>query len=72
MLPLFALALTVVLHWDTVLHPAWRWSIRLQPLPKAWTLGVLLALLAGQLMIFEELVRCLRAARRPTPDGSGR
>jgi len=69
MLPLFALALTVVLHWDTLLHPEWHWSFRLQPLPKAWTLGVLLGLLAGLLMIVEELVRCLRAARGPTSDG---
>jgi hypothetical protein len=68
MLPLFALALAAVLHWNALVHPAWHWSIRLEPLPKSWTVGVLLALLAGQLLILEEVVRCLRAAR---PDVNG-
>ena len=63
MLPLFALALAIVLHWDAVSNPAWRWSLRKQPLPQVWTLGVLSALAAGLLMIVEELARCLHAAR---------
>jgi hypothetical protein len=64
MLPLFALALTAVLHWNAVVHPAWQWSKRLDPLPESWTLGVLVALLAGLLLIVEEWLRCVRAARR--------
>jgi hypothetical protein len=63
MLPLFALALAYVLHWDALAHPVWNWSLRPQPLP--WTFGVLLALCAGLLMIIEELTRCLRTARAP-------
>jgi hypothetical protein len=63
MLPLFAVALTAVLHWDAVVHPAWHWSKRLDPLPESWTLAVLLALLSGLLLIVEEWLRCLRAAR---------
>jgi hypothetical protein len=66
MLPLFAVALAAVLHWNAVVNPAWHWSVRLAPLPTSWTLGVLAALLAGLLLIVEELWRCLRAARRPT------
>jgi hypothetical protein len=66
MLPFFALALAAMLHWNTVVDPAWHWSSRLKPLPKSWTLGVLLAMLAGLLLIMEELLRCLRAARRTT------
>jgi hypothetical protein len=65
MLPLFAVALAIVLHWDAITHPVWRWSFRVQPLPTAWTAGVLVALLAGQVLIAEELLRCLAAARRP-------
>ena len=69
MLPLFALALAAVLHWNALAHPAWHWSSRLEPLPKSWTLGVLLAWLAGLLMIVEECMRCLRAARRGSRPG---
>ena len=53
----------VVLHWEAVLNPAWI-SVRLQPLPGAWTWGVTLALFPGLLFIVEELLRCLRAAQR--------
>lgn len=63
MLPLFAVALAIVLHWDAVLNPAWEWSRRVQPLTEAWTWGILFALIAGLAMIVEELVRCLRVAR---------
>jgi hypothetical protein len=61
MLPLFALALACVLHWDALNHRVWSWSLRPQPLP--WTFGVLLALCAGLMMTIEELTRCLRATR---------
>jgi hypothetical protein len=63
MLPLFAVALVVVLHWDAVRHPAWSLSVRNPPLPTAWISGVLLGLLAGLVMILEELWRCRRVAR---------
>lgn len=61
MLPLFALALAGALHWNALATSSWSWSLRPQPLP--WSAGVLLALCAGFLMIVEELMRCLRAAR---------
>jgi hypothetical protein len=64
MLPLFALALVAVLHWEAVREPAWTFSVREQPLPPAWSWGVLLALAPGLLLILEELLRCQRAARR--------
>ncbi|HEU5136475.1 MAG TPA: hypothetical protein VFU13_15095 [Steroidobacteraceae bacterium] len=63
MLPLFALALVFILHWDAVLNPAWTLSARQHALPLAWAWGVLLALVPGLLLIVEELLRCLRAAR---------
>jgi hypothetical protein len=63
MLPLFALALVVVLHWDALMNPAWTLAPRRQPLPVAWTCGVLLALVPGFLLILEELLRCRRAPR---------
>jgi len=63
MLPLFALALACVLHWDAVLNPSWTWSSRQQPLPEPWTSSVLALLAAGLLPIVEELTRCLRAQR---------
>jgi len=62
MLPLFALALVCVLHWDSLMNPTWGLSLRLQPLPALWTWGVTIALIPGLLMIVEELVRCLRAS----------
>jgi len=63
MLPVFALALAIVLHWEAVRDPAWSLSVRRQPLPAAWSWGVLLALVPGLLLIVEELLRGLRAAR---------
>jgi hypothetical protein len=63
MLPLFALALTFVLHWDAAVHRVWTVSLREPPLPVAWTVGVLLALAVGLALILEELARCLRATR---------
>ena len=63
MLPLFAMALVVVLHWDALANPAWSLSVRDPPLPAAWTWGVLLALAAGLSLILEEWWRCRRAAR---------
>ena len=62
MLPLFALAIALVLHWDALLNPTWDLSFRLQPLPGQWTSGVTLALIAGLLLILEELLRCLRTS----------
>jgi hypothetical protein len=62
-LPLFALALASVMHWDALANPVWSLSPRPRPLP--WTWGVLLALVAGLAMIIEELTRCLRATRAP-------
>ena len=64
MLPLFALLLAGVLHWDAVVNPSWSWSIRDQPLPAAWRWGVMLALLPGLLLIVEELLRCLHKSGR--------
>jgi hypothetical protein len=64
MLPLFALALTFVLHWSALESPVWTLSARDRPLPPAWTAGVLLALAPGLVLIVEELLRCLRAFRR--------
>jgi hypothetical protein len=62
MLPFFALALVVVLHWDALGHPVWTLSPRPRPLP--WGPAVLVALCAGLMMITEELVRCLRNVRQ--------
>jgi hypothetical protein len=62
MLPTFALALVVVLHWEAVLNPTWTLTAREQPLP--WTGGIWMALALGFLFIVEELLRCLRATRR--------
>ena len=67
MLPLFALALAVVLHWNAVLDPVWSLSLRARPLPGAWITGILLGLSAGLTFIVEELVRCLRATRSGPP-----
>jgi hypothetical protein len=64
MLPLFALALVCVLHWNAVQQPAWTWALRERPLPDVWRWGVMAALVPGMLMIIEELVRCVRAARK--------
>jgi hypothetical protein len=61
MLPLFALALACILHWDALANPLWNWQMRPQAPPWAW--GVWMALCAGLVMIIEELARCLRAAR---------
>ena len=73
MLPLFALALACVLHWDAVVHPSWNWSLREQPLPSAWRWGVVLALLPGLLLIVEELLRCCtRTVRAAQLSGSPR
>jgi hypothetical protein len=64
MLPLFALALVFVLHWDAVRDPDWTWSSRESPLPDAWRWGVIAALVPGMSLIVEELLRCQRAAAR--------
>jgi hypothetical protein len=69
MLPVFAVALVFVLHWDAMRSPAWNLSTRLQPLPEAWVWGVLLVLGAGWLFIVEELVRCLRVRSREPHQG---
>jgi hypothetical protein len=61
MLPVFALALIIVLHWHVVLEPRWSLEARQSPLPAVWTRGVLIALLPGLLMIFEEWMRGRRA-----------
>jgi hypothetical protein len=63
MLPVFALALIIVLHWHVVLEPRWSLEARQSPLPAAWTGGVLIALLPGLLMILEEWARGRRAQR---------
>jgi hypothetical protein len=65
MLPLFALALTFVLHWDAVVDPVWTVPLREAPLPFKWTVGVLVALALGLALILEELSRCLRATKSP-------
>ena len=39
MLPVFALALAIVLHWEAVRDPAWAISARQQPLPAGMDLG---------------------------------
>jgi hypothetical protein len=61
MLPVFALGLVVALHWDAVAHPRWSLGARENPLPGAWTSGVLVLLVPGLLLILEELARGLRA-----------
>lgn len=61
MLPAFALAVVVVLHWEAVANPTWALAARGQPLP--WTGGILTALALGLLFIIEEWLRCLRVAR---------
>jgi hypothetical protein len=61
MLPMFGLALVILLEWDAVIHPSWTLAPRARVLPPAWTFGVLLALGPGLLLILEELQRCLRA-----------
>ena len=61
MLPVFALALVLALHWPAVVDPRWTLAARAQPLPWGWIVGVPLALIPGLLMILEELARGLRA-----------
>lgn len=61
MLPGFALALTITLHWDAVMEPRWAPAIRENPLPAMWSTGVLVSLVPGLLLILEELARGLRA-----------
>lgn len=63
MLPVFALALVLVLHWDAVMDPEWSISSRKQPLPGAWSTAVLVALVPGLLMILEELARGMSVER---------
>ena len=64
MLPVFALVLVIVLHWHAVAEPDWTMQMREPSLPRAWILGVLLALCPGLLMILEELLRGVRAQSR--------
>ncbi|HKU89957.1 MAG TPA: hypothetical protein VJP84_09180 [Steroidobacteraceae bacterium] len=64
MLPVFALALVIVMHWDVVVQPRWTLALRAQPLPDAWRNIVLVLLVPGLLMILEELARGLREQRR--------
>jgi hypothetical protein len=61
MLPVFALALVMALHWDEVREPRWTLAAREPRLPGAWTLGVSILLVPGLLLILEELARGLRA-----------
>ena len=63
MLPVFALALVIVMHWDMVAEPRWTVAPRAQPLPDAWRNIVLVLLVPGLLMILEELARGLREQR---------
>jgi hypothetical protein len=63
MLPVFALGLVVVLHWEAVVNARWSLGARAHPLPGAWTAGVLVLLAPGLLLILEELARGLRAQR---------
>lgn len=63
MLPLFALGIVVVLHWDAWREPEWRFVARETALPGTGVvLGALLVTLA---LILEELWRCARVARKP-------
>ena len=62
MLPLFAIAIVLVLHAEEWRDPVWRFVARESPLPPAAVAATLLGLLAGLGMIAEELWRCARRA----------
>ncbi|HET9864844.1 MAG TPA: hypothetical protein VFP37_15480 [Steroidobacteraceae bacterium] len=68
MLPVFALALIVLLHWNEVGQPVWRFERRANALPTSWLAGVPIALAGGLLLIVEEWFRGRRAvAHRRIP-----
>lgn len=63
MLPLFALGIVVVLHWDAWRTPEWRFVARDTALPGTGVvLGALLVTLA---LILEELWRCRKSGSGP-------
>lgn len=61
MLPLFALAIVLVIHAGEWRDPEWRFAVRETPLPTVAVLSTLLALLVTALLIGEEIWRCWRA-----------
>lgn len=63
MLPVFGLALVIVMYWSVVTDPRWTLEPRSQPLPQAWTNTVLVLLVPGLLMILEELARGMKEQR---------
>jgi len=63
MLPVFGLALVIVMYWNVVMDPRWTLEPRSQPLPHAWTNTVLVLLVPGLLMILEELARGMKEQR---------
>lgn len=65
MLPLFGFAIVLVLHWQALGEREWRWSMRVEPLPRGVLMSVTCALLVGFALIVEELVRCIRVERSP-------
>jgi hypothetical protein len=71
MLPVFALAIVIVMFWNEVREPRWTLTPRAVPMSPRAQLVALGALFAGLALILEELVRCLRVPRlsgvRPAP-----
>ena len=61
-LPVAALAVLAVLHWETLSIPDWMWRPKPAPAAGAWTLVGSYLVLAGA-PVLEELLRCLRGFR---------
>jgi len=61
-LPVAALAILAVLHWESLSIPDWTWRAKPAPGPGAWALVGSYLVLAG-LPVVEELLRCLGGLR---------
>jgi hypothetical protein len=63
MLPVFALAIVIVIFWSEVREPRWTLTSRAAPMSPRAQLVALGALFAGLALILEEFFRCLRMPR---------
>lgn len=63
MLPLFAFAIVLVIHWGEWRQPEWRFAARETRLPTVAVAVTLVALLVTLILICEEIWRCWRTAK---------